>query len=89
MKIINELDINQKVGEIWIRLNNSNPINEEIIRMIINSYNNVYSIHVRDDNDSVDNINHDQIKQLLRQSIVMEFTLLFNGGDLKHNNDGL
>ena len=88
MNMINELNVNQKVGRIWITLNNDNPINEEIIRMIINSCNNVYQIYICDENNSVDNINHDQIKQLLRQSIVMQFTLLFYG-DLEHNNDGL
>ena len=31
MKMINELNINQKVGMIGIDLRNSNPINDEII----------------------------------------------------------
>jgi len=46
MKMINELNVNQKVGIIWITLSNDNPINEEIIRMMTNRYNNVYYIRL-------------------------------------------
>ena len=28
MKMINELNVNQKVGKIWINLNEYNPMNE-------------------------------------------------------------
>ena len=48
--------------KIWIRLRNDNPINEEIIRNITNIYNNVFSIEVYDENGSVDNSIHNQIK---------------------------
>jgi len=89
MKMINEMNVNHKVGGISIRFSkNNNPINKEILRMMNNSYNNVYWIDVRDDNNSVDNIIHDQIKQLVRQSVVMIFNLRFDGGDLFSNNDG-
>ena len=59
IKMINELNINQKVGEIAIKLNNNNPINEEMIRMMISNYNNVYRICLYDSNNSVDNSIHD------------------------------
>ena len=62
MKMINELNVNQKVGIVFIRLYNDNPINEEIIRMTINSCNNVYAIYVYDCTDSIDNNIHDLIK---------------------------
>ena len=88
MKMINEMNVNQKVGTIVIGLNDNNPINEEIIRMMNNNYKNVYSIAVSDYNDSVDNEVYNQIKQLVRQSVVMAFMLLFNG-NLKHSDNGL
>jgi len=75
--MINELNVNHKLGTIWIRLNNDNPINEEIMRNMNNSCNNVYWIVVNDNNNSVDNMVHDQIKQLVRQSTVMRFGLSF------------
>jgi len=59
MNMINELNVNHKVGEISITLSNNNPINEEIIRMMISNYDNVYSILVYDYNDSIDNNIHD------------------------------
>jgi len=46
MKMINEINVNHKVGMIWIKLNNYNPINDEIIRIMINNYDNVYCINV-------------------------------------------
>jgi len=62
IEIIDELNVNHKVGRIMIRLDNINPINEEIIRMMTNSCNNVYDINVIDLNNSIDNMVHDQIK---------------------------
>jgi len=55
MKMINKLNVNHKIGMILIKLNNDNPINEEIIRIINNNCNNVYGINVEDKNDSIDN----------------------------------
>ena len=49
--MINELNVNQKVIRIWIRLSNKNPINEQIIRIMNNNYNNIYDIIVDDHND--------------------------------------
>jgi len=46
MNMINEMNVNHKVGRILIRLNDKSPINTEIIRMMINSCNNVYDISV-------------------------------------------
>jgi len=40
--MINEINVNHKVGTIIIGLNNFSPINQEIIRNMINSCNNVY-----------------------------------------------
>jgi len=61
--MINELNVNQKVGTISIRVsNNGNIINEEIIRMMTNRYKNIYGIMIHDYNDSVDNMVHDEIK---------------------------
>jgi len=60
--MINELNVNHKVGIISIKLSNDNLINEEIIRMMNNNYKNMYWIRVCDHNNSVDNMVHDQIK---------------------------
>ena len=46
-------------------------------------------IVVCDDNDSVDNSVHDQIKQLVRQSVLMRFRLKFRNGSLYDSDDGL
>jgi len=60
--MINELNVNYKVGRILIKLNKNNPINEEIIRNMINRYKNVYCIVVLDRSESINNSIHYQIK---------------------------
>jgi len=62
MNMINELNVNYKVGRILIKLNKNNPINEEIIRNMINRYKNVYCIVVLDRSESINNSIHYQIK---------------------------
>jgi len=62
IEMINGLNVNQRVGAICINLNDKNPMNGEIIRMMINNYKNVFTIIVYDGSDSVDNEVHDQIK---------------------------
>ena len=39
--MINELNVNQKVGRVVIRLRKKNPINDEIIKIMVNRYNDV------------------------------------------------
>ena len=53
-----------------------------------NNYKNVYLIYVVDNNNSVDNQVHNQIKQLVEQSIIMKFMLVFYGS-LCDSDDGL
>ena len=55
---------------------------------MINSCKNVYHIGVTDDNNWVDNMVHDQIKQLVRQSVLMMFRLGFYDEDLEYDNYG-
>ena len=67
--MINRLNANKKVGRISINLNDytGNSINIEAIRMMTNSYKNVYSIeiydnndHYNDDDDNDDDDNNDE-----------------------------
>jgi len=61
--MIDELNVNQKVGQIFIKISNENPIDIEIIRMMINNkYHNLYWIWILDCNNSMDNNIHDAIK---------------------------
>jgi len=79
--VIDELNVNDKVGEIHIKLNQSiEKINRQIIKTMINRYHNVYSIGIYDQNDIVNNDIHEQIKQLVDQSTVLRFALLFHYG---------
>ena len=50
MKMVDELNVNQKVGIITININKNNPINEEIIGIMVSNYHNVYQIEVFDRN---------------------------------------
>jgi len=62
MKTIDRLNVNDKVGTVAIRIDDNNPMNREIIEMMIDNYKNVYCISICDSNDLVDNGIHDSIK---------------------------
>lgn len=80
IEMIDRLDINQKVGRIFIKISPNNPINAEIMRTILNNYNNIYRIDIQDGNGSVDNVVHGLIKQLVMKSVLVRFTVLIGGG---------
>jgi len=60
--MIDELDIDHKVGFLEIDIISSNPLNEEIIRMVANRYHNIYRFDVYDHNDLVNDMIHEPIK---------------------------
>jgi len=51
MDLINELKLDDKVGQIHIGINCGNEWNQEILETIRNRYQNIYYIWVYDDND--------------------------------------
>ena len=78
INMINKFSINHKVGWIRIRLNNNcNEFNQQTLRIMIKNYQNLYKIVLFDNSGSVDIDIYNQIKQLLKQSTVLEFTLCF------------
>ena len=46
MKMINELNSNHRVGGILITIGEIDPINQQIIKTMTNTYNNVYEISI-------------------------------------------
>lgn len=52
--IIDELNANEKVGEVRIGLVDDNPINKEIVEMMLSKYQNIYDINISDWNDLID-----------------------------------
>jgi len=60
--MIDELDVNNKVGTIWIGVNSANVINKSMITSMVTNYHNLYYIYVEDYLDSIDHSIHNQIK---------------------------
>ena len=56
------MDVNYKVGELSIKLNKNNMVNEEIVRLMLEKYHNIYSIVIYDDNEWPDNRIHEILK---------------------------
>ena len=59
--MINELDVNYRVGSISIRFINGNMINQELIRLIGDKYQNIYHIELKYSDDQVDVEVHKQM----------------------------
>jgi len=61
--MINTLNANKNVGIVSIGLYSSNKWNNEILRMMIDRFTNVYHIIVFDYNDNIDDGIHNMIKE--------------------------
>jgi len=56
--MIEQFEVDKKVGRIDIRLHNDNGWNEEVLLKMIEKYKNVYLIYLGDWNNVVDNRMH-------------------------------
>ena len=63
LAMINTLNANKNVGRVDIRLDSSIEWNNEILRMMIDKFTNVYSIIVDDWNKNIDDGVHNIIKE--------------------------
>ena len=59
--MIDELDVNHKVGSIYIKLIQDNPINTEILKTMTRRYQNAYNVGIKDYSDNIDNDVHSQL----------------------------
>ena len=62
LAMINTLNANKNVGKVWIGLNSNNKWNNEILRMMIDRFTNVYDIIAWDYNNNIDYTVHNMIK---------------------------
>ena len=60
--MIDTLNTNRKVTILGIILISNNKWNSEIVRLIINRYTNVYTIHIYNNNYQVDHQIHNMIR---------------------------
>lgn len=54
MKMINELDVDNRVAGVYIRFINQNIYDEQIIVAMINRYHNIYGVNVYGSSDTID-----------------------------------
>ena len=85
--MIDELDVNHKVGSIYIKLIQDNPINTEILKTMTRRYQNAYNVGIKDYSDNIDNDVHSQLMQMVDNSKLLVFGLYFYRR-LKDNEDG-
>ena len=55
INMIDKLNINHKVGKIWINIKQNNIFDKETIRIMNDKYINTYYLNLHDFNDSIDN----------------------------------
>ena len=87
IEMVNQMKVNHKVAKLWISIDKGNMIDKEIMQKMIERYDGLYEINVNDCLDQVDSV-HDQIKQLVRQSTLLSFQLVFYG-ELYENEQGM
>ena len=63
LAMINTLNANKNVGRVDIRLDSNHKWNNEILRMMIDRFTNVYHINVWDHNNNIDDGMHNMIKE--------------------------
>jgi hypothetical protein len=65
IQLIDSLNANEKVGEIWIALTDDNPISNEIVEWMNQKWRNVYEIGIGDELDRIDEGIHNQLKTMV------------------------
>jgi len=60
--MIDEYNVNHKVGMLSIKCKNSNPVDQEVLMTMVSKYQNVYSLIISDYNHTVDRVIHDHIQ---------------------------
>ena len=63
LREINTLNANSNVGTVVISFDDRNEWNDDILKLVISRYSNIYDISVSDYNNYVDDIKYRIIKQ--------------------------
>ena len=82
MNMIDELDVNDRVGKLAIKLGYNNPVDSSLIRMISDRFTNLYYVHIKDQNDMIENTIHNQFVLLIKKKTLLRFKL-----KLQNNNE--
>ena len=77
MEMVNKLNTNSKVGRIYISLNNSNVLDQEVMETLVRRYENIYYVWIQSTNNSANDWVHLLLQQLVSQSTVIVFGLIF------------
>ena len=90
INMINKLNVGTKVGIVHIKVGDNQKQNDELIRIIMKRYTNVYEIVVEDFDDRVDSGIHGLIKQWIRDLTIFKFMINFGINSMLYSNeDGL
>ena len=63
--IIDEIQVNHKVGEVWIEINDENPFSVDFIESINKRYKNLYHIWIIDKSLNINQEIHNGLKKLI------------------------
>ena len=69
VKMIDEMNVNHKVAILTIGINDSDTLNEELIKMMIGKYKNVYKIEVNNWGHLINKKVHESINNWLNNQI--------------------
>ena len=75
MKMIDEMGVNDKVGEILISLTEDNSISSAMIERINKKYQNLYQISIGKQSEKIDEGKHKALKDMVEQKTLFKFEL--------------
>ena len=76
--MIDRLNVNHKVGWIRIRMNQDNPINQQMIRMMNERYQNINELIIYDENESIDDSVYQEWIAMIEEKTLLRFGIVFN-----------
>ena len=79
IEMVQQLDVNHRVGKLILYFNDSSKFNGEMVRVIMEKYHNIYHIEINDWSNSLDKKVYESIKELLAKSTLTVFELWFSG----------
>ena len=75
--MIDRMNMNERVGGIMIRMNESSPINREMIKVINTRYHNLYSLYLHDYSEQINDEIYQELMVLLEQKNISLFVMQF------------
>ena len=77
--MVDRLNVNHKVGKIWITMEQYNLFDEEMIRMMNEKWTNIYGLGIIDSTGLINTSIYQQLIEIVKQKTLLIFVMRFCG----------